>query len=131
MAMLSFTVALCRLVDTCATSVVGTNPANSSFSTSSTSTLATDLISEWRDVFAEVAFNAIVPLFVRLAKRWKLTSNPLWDCVVEMVALSLTHVPPQHIHCSIEKLSLLLKAKQPSIQLTAYGLIIKYYGVVK
>ena len=125
--MLSFPVALCRLVDTCATSVVGTNPADS---LPSTSTLPTDLVSEWRDVFAEVAFTAIVPVFMRLAKRWKQSSSPLWDCVVEIMGLSLTHVPQQHIHYSVEQLSLLLKAKQPVIQLIAYGLIMKYYILI-
>jgi len=120
-ALLSFTVALCRLVEKCSI-VVGGAEAN-------TASLPVNLKTEWNDVFAEVAFTTVIPIFHRLACCWNegggWNDGPLCDCLMESMAMSLMEAPPCHVTLNVDELAPLLMAQQPIIQLAAYHLIIK------
>ena len=118
--LLTFTVSLCRLVQSCSRLVVDVVQKKVD-----ASALPQDMVVEWNDVFAEAAFSTIVPLFARFSQRWNATNSPILDFVMEAIVSTLMHVPKQHIHQSLEELSPLLLSRQPAVQFGAYRLIIK------
>ena len=121
-ALISFTVALCRLIGSCSATVAASQsaPADAAMN------LPVNLVTEWNDVFTEVAFTTIIPIFHRLGRRWThYANNPLCDWLMEAIVLSLSHAPLQHITLTVDQLSPLLMSKQPLIQLAAYHLIMK------
>ena len=117
--LLTFTVALCRLVHECSSLVVRIERnQNSSFSP--------NFVSEWNDVFAEAAYNSLLPLFVQLSRRCNQVSNNLVsDHLLETLSFSVYHIPLKHIQLTIDQLSPLLYAKHPSVQFAVYSLIKK------
>ena len=115
--LLCFTVALCRLVRSCSRLVADLDAESTA--------AMSNLTSEWNDVFAEAAFSTVVPLFMRLAQRWNKIHNPYLDHVLESLVACVSHVPRQHLSQTVDVLCPLLMAKQPAIQLAAYGLIKK------
>ena len=119
--LLSFTVALSRLVLNCSNLVLEVQQQKRDVSG-----LPPNLTGEWDDVFSEAAFSAIVPIFLRLSQRWNKINSPVLDYVMECLVASLIHAPKQHLNQTIEVLSPLVLSKQPAIQLGAYCLIVKY-----
>ena len=119
--LLSFTVALCRLVHECSALVVSIG-----LETKSSSDFPPNFVAEWNDVFAEAAYNSLLPLFVQLSRRCNQVSNNIVaDHLLEILSSSVYHVPLKHIQLTIDQLSPLLFAKHPSVQLAVYSLITK------
>lgn len=121
--LLSFTVALCSLVDNCGRLVakVEENPDK----------IPANLVSEWNDVFSEAAYNAVLPLFLQISRSTSLLDVlPIY--LLEALALSIHHVPAKNLtsvhsqHVNVDSLSLLLMSEQPSIQFAVHDLIFKY-----
>ncbi len=124
--LLSFSIALCRLVKSCA-SIIGQMEQNPLSSETSFS-LPPNLKSEWNDIFSEVAFGVIERLFYRLSKKNRTkVPDQVFDFLVEAVSFSLHHIPLQHVKSSIDQLSPHLLAKQPAVQFAAYTLVKKYF----
>jgi len=120
--LVSFTVALCRLIRSCSTTVA----TSQSVSANTPMNLPVNLVTEWNDVFSQTVFSTTIPIFHRLGRRWThYANNPLCDWLMETIALSLSHAPQQHITLSVDQLSPLLMSKQPLIQLAAYHLLMK------
>ena len=120
--LISFTVAVCRLIGNSSATIVASQSAPPDAAWS----LPINLVTEWNDLFAQAAFTTTIPIFHRLGRRWNhYANNPLCDWLMEAIALSLTHAPLQHITLTVDQLSPLLMAKQPLIQLATYHLIIK------
>ncbi|KAI9559714.1 hypothetical protein GHT06_013719 [Daphnia sinensis] len=118
--LLSFTVALSRLIQSCGALIADIDKKTEE----STSSLPPNLASEWNDVFSDAAYNAILPVFFLQSKCNNLPHLSSF-CLMEALALSVRHVPVKLLHHTIEKLSPLLLAKHSAIQFAAHGLIIK------
>lgn len=118
--LLSFTVALSRLIQSCGALIADVDKKKEE----SISSLPPNLASEWNDVFSDAAYNAILPVFF-LQSRCNNLSHLSSFCLMEALALSVRHVPVKLLHQTTEKLSPLLLAKHSAIQFAAHGLIIK------
>ena len=119
--LLSFTVALFRLVQNCGALVVDVERNKEKLYTS----LPPNLVSEWNDVFSDAAYNAILPLFFQLSRSNTLSHISSFY-LMEALALSVCNVSAKHIQLTVEKLSPLLLAKHSAIQFTVHELINKY-----
>lgn len=119
--LLSFTVALCSLIQNCSTVIADIELRKEELSPS----FPPNLVSEWNDVFSDAAYNTIVPLFLQLS-RFNDLSHLSSLHLLETLALSIRLVPLKHLHPTVETLSPLLMARQSPTQLAAHALIVKY-----
>ncbi|XP_059350076.1 E3 ubiquitin-protein ligase listerin-like isoform X2 [Daphnia carinata] len=118
--LLSFTVALSRLIQNCGALIADVDKKKEE----SISSLPPNLASEWNDVFSDAAYNAILPIFF-IQSRSNNVSHLSSFCLMEAMALSVRHVPVKLLHQPTEMLSPLLLAKHSAIQFAAHGLISK------
>lgn len=123
--LLSFTVALSRLIQSCGALVTNIDKKKEE----SVSSLPPNLASEWNDVFSDAAYNAVLPIFF-LQSRCNHLSHLSSFCLMEALASSVRLVPMKLIHQTTDKLSPLLLAKHSAIQFAAHGLIVKYVTLV-
>ncbi len=119
--MLSFTVALCHLIQNCSTVIAEVERNKEDLCPS----FPPNLVFEWNDVFSDAAYNAVLPLFFQLSR-----CNTLFHIsssyLMETLALSVCRIPIKHIQTTVEELSPLLLAKHSAIQFAAHELFIKY-----
>lgn len=116
--LLSFTAAVCHLIWNCSKFVAA-------IERNEITSFPPNLVSEWNDVFSNAAFDAVIPLFLRLCLSSTVLDVPIFY-LLETLSLSVQHVPMNHIQLTVEKVSSLLLAKHTAVQLAAYGLIKKY-----
>lgn len=117
--LLSFTVALCCLIRNCANLLTDMERSKSN-----DTSLPTNLKTEWNDVFAEVAYRTVIPLFARLSKQSRSQVQiQVFDYFLEVLSLSFSHVPYQHIQLTVDQLCPLLLSKPSPVQFAAYGLV--------
>lgn len=122
--LLSFSIALCRLVKNCA-SIIGQVDSNS-LNSETSFLLPLNLKSEWNDIFSEVAYGVIERLFYRLSKKNRTkVPDQVFDFLVEAVSSSLHHIPLQHVKSPIDYLTPHLLAKQPAVQFATHALVKK------
>lgn len=120
--LLSFTIALLRLVTTTAGYVKQLAAKGNEAVTGST----TDIVSEWNDVFSEEIYHSVMSTFLSLP--WKTDVNhPAFHTLYENVYWALQDIPANHIKASVDELAPILLAEYPGIQLAAYSLIYRYY----
>lgn len=128
--LLSFTIALCNLIDNCGRLISKVERKSEQH----LSSIPSNLVSEWNDVFSEAAYNAVLPLFLQISRSSDLL-NGLPVYLLETLSLSIRHIPAKNLmsnsQLSVDCLSLLLLAEQSSIQFSVHGLIAKYCSTVK
>jgi hypothetical protein len=118
--LLSFTVALSRLIQSCGTLMADVEQKKEEL----ISAIPPNLVTEWNDVFSDATYNAVLPIFLRLSRNNPSHLSAFY--LMETLALSVRHAPMKVVQPTAEKLSSLLLAKHSAIQFAAHGLIIKY-----
>ena len=118
--LLSFTIALCRLIQNCGVIIADAEQKKEEL----ISAIPPNLVSEWNDVFSDATYNTLLPIFLRLSRNNASHISSIY--LMETLALSVRNASVKVVQSAADKLSPLLLAKHSAIQFAAHGLTIKY-----